>query len=68
MIDVSEKTVNAFSSVGLMVVGSLLIVYGANMGYGTEGGLALVFYLAVVFGLLVAAAGVLGFRRLKERD
>ncbi len=54
------------SSVGLMLVGSLLIVYGANLGYDAAGGLSVVFYLAAVFGVAVAGAGVLGFRKLKD--
>lgn len=63
-----DRIVELLSSVGLIFVGSLLIVYGANMGYDVSGGLAYVFYFTAAFGALTAAAGVLGFRRLGDSE
>lgn len=52
------------SSVALLALGSLLIVYGFNAGHAEPSRFSLAYYLTAAFGGAVAAAGVIGFRRL----
>ena len=52
------------SSVGLLALGSLLMVYGFNAGHADSSGFSVLYYLTAVLGVAVGAAGVLGFRRL----
>lgn len=56
------------SSLALLAVGSLLMVYGFNAGYAETSALSLAYYLTAALGVAVAAGGVLGFRRLGAEE
>ncbi|MFP4633202.1 MAG: hypothetical protein ACLFMT_07210 [Halobacteriales archaeon] len=56
---------------GLVLVGSLLLVYGVNAGFEAatrEGLLAYVYYAVGFFGLLLALAGGRAFGRRLHSD
>ncbi len=56
------------SAVALLALGSLLMVYGFNAGHAEPSRFSLAYYLTAVLGGAVAAAGVLGFRRLGRAE